>query len=374
MAIASLDEALRAAERISALSEKIRGVPGLGEGHVGRLHASLASLARDYGKRPWWHHRFLVRELDPVALEVKGLASRSGLSREHLEVFDAVLYSLKHRRFRAVAKLLPKLEEPLSWVQQRERLREEYRPFRRRLEEESEALRQQILGLQNVPAPEAGPEEVEAAERLIESCNRAFAEAMRRFLARAPARDVVRACLQADSAPGLPAFAPPDSEAARGLLTLLEREEGEAARMDLYDLVEASGYSEARFAHLAPGSPRLHRALKSSATWLRSLARAPEAAGLSIRDPPENLRQRISSVLRFLAAVPGAGDAVQPLRSLETLAETGRLAAVQRSAQVYREHGEAAGKRWDGTLGAEMEEKQKALADISKSLRELPEA
>ncbi len=367
MAAASLDDALRAAERISTLSEKIGGVPGLGEGHVGRLHTALAGLARDYGKRPWWHHRFLVRELDPVALEVKGLASRGRLSREHLEVFDAVLYNLKHRRFRAAAKLLPKLEEPLAWVRERERLREEYRPFRRLLEEESEALRQEIPRLQNVPAPEAAPADVEAAERLVESCNCAFAEAVQRFLARAPARDVVRACLQ------IPALAPPDSEAAMELLVLLERERGEAARMDLYDLAEASGYSEARFAHLAPGSPRLHRALKSCATWLRSLSRAPEAAGLSLRDTPEEVRERVSASLRFLDAVPDAGEAVQPLRSLGALAETGRLAVLQRSARLYREHGEAARKRREGTLEGEIEQKVRTLASLEENLRALPE-
>lgn len=371
MAITSLDEALRVAERISGLSGRIREVPGLDEGHVGRLHSSLMDLTRDYGKRPWWHHRFLLRELGGVALEVKSLAARGGLSGEHLELFDLVLYSLKHRRFRTVGKLLRKLEDSIRLLHERERLREEYRPFRGRLEQESKAAEEQILGLQKVPVPDAGPSDVEAAERLIDSFNAASAEALTRFLASAPGRDVIRICLREGSVPDLPFPAPPDPGAAQELLRLLEVQKGELARMDLNDLIEASGYSEARFAHLAPGSRRLHLRLQSNATWLRSISRS--VAGVSLRDPPEALRQRIASLLQHLTEVPGAGEAVGHLRSLQALAEAGRLAAVQRSVQVYRDHGEAARKRWDGTLEPEIEERRRALENLRQSLRSLPE-
>lgn len=369
-AIASLDEARRVAEQIADLSAEIRKVPGLDEGHVERFHSALRGLIRDYGKRPWWHHRFLVRELDAVAPEVRGLAKREPLSPDHLAVFDAVLYGLKHRRFRTAGKSLRKLDGDLSLVAERERLREAYRSFRRRVAVEAEAAAERLAALESVPRPEAGPSDVEALERLVESFHSASAEALRTFLARAPGREVIRAFLHAAPAPSL---SPPDPEAAKGLLRLLEAQEGGLGRMDLHGLLEASGYSEARFAHLAPGASRLRGLLASNAAWLRSLSAAEGAAHLSLREPAEVLEQRLRLLLRFMAGVPGGEKAVEHLAAIQRLAEGGSLAAILRSARIYREHGEAARKRWEGTLEREIEEARKRLEALRRDLDGLPE-
>ncbi|MEM3086192.1 MAG: hypothetical protein QXO51_07195 [Halobacteria archaeon] len=370
--VTSLEEARNAADRIADLSRRIREVPGLDEGHLGRLHASLRGLVREYGKRPWWHHRFLVRELDAIALEVRGLARKGSLSPEHLGLLDAALTGLKHRRFRTADKLLRRFDEALALVAERERAQAAYRPYRRRLEEETRGAEERVLALQGVPAPEASSSDVEAAEREAALFNASSARAVREFLARAPGREVLRVWLDGIAEGVLPLPPPPDPEAARELLRLLEGQGGELGRMDLHGLVEVAGYSEARFAHLGAGSHRLRGALASCASWLRSLVQSESGVGLSLREPPASLLRRMDSLLRILAKVPGGEEALRHLRALQALAQAGRLEAIQRSAVIYAEHGEAARKRWNGMLEAEIAEKRRALEGLRRSLESLP--
>lgn len=374
--LTTVEEARRVASQISELSRQIREIPGLDGGHVARLYASLNNLIQDYGQRPYWHYRFMRRELDEIAAEVKRLAAGGELVAEHLELFDLALYRLKNRRFRTATKLLLKVKDGASLVQERERLREEYRPFRRGLEERARALEEEVRRLREVPSPEAGPGEVAAVEEQIARCNAASAAALRGFLARAPAREVLRLSLRMGAEPGLRFLAPPGPQDAEPLLRLLEAEAdaGGLARRDIYGLMEAAGYTEARLSHLTPGAKRLRLLLQANAPWLRSLSRVEEAGAVSVspREPPEALRERIPPLLRLLSEVPGAEEAVRRLRELHALVESGRFAAIQRSAELYRRHGEGARKRWEGSLEAEISGKERALEEVRRDLRDLP--
>lgn len=376
MPITSLDGARDVAAQVADLSRRIREVPGLSEGHVERIYVSIQRLIQDYGQRPWWHHRFLLRELDAVAAEVKRLANEGGLAAEHLELFDFALYRLKKRRFRAAGKLLLRMKETVSMVQERGRLLEDYRLFYRQLERQCQALEDEILRLRQVPILDAGPPEVEATERLVATANGASAVALRNFLVRTPGREVVRLCLRLGSGPGLSFLAPSDREAAGQLLRLLDQEEGsgDLSREDLYGLIEAAGYTEARLAHLARDARRLRLLLQANVPWLRGLSKVPEssAVSVSIRETPEGLRQRIPSLRLCLSEVPGGEEASRHLQDLFALVETGRFASVQRSADIYRTHGEDAQKRWDGTLEPEISKKAAALEGFRRDLRGLP--
>ena len=362
---ASTVEELRAlAEKVSAVTGKLKKTPGLVEGHVERIATSIDQVLRDYGGRSYRQYRNLVRDLDAVAAEVARHSKAGAISPKVLRILDAALLRIRKRDFFMGRKLLDRLGKLRAQAQERERMLAEYREGYRALEREVSRLRTERDRLRSVQRPPVSEEDVSALKSRLEEANRNLAHAWIAELHEIPCGTVITTLLEAskDRRLLLPHIPEGDAMALSDLLAQVGPIREAFGRRGVHGLLEALSYSDAKLAHLAGDGRPLKTALQANLAWLKAVTAPGDALPrLSLDLSLVELRNRIEALSRLSERLHASEKAREKLAEIRTQLESGDLERGQEADRAYRVHGEAARVAWAGSL-------QKAVGELQATL------
>jgi len=366
----SVDDALELAAQIRKLVERARRTPGLYEGHVARLRRDIERLISETSKPSRGKHRELVRGANEIAGELVTLRRSGTLAAKYVRFLDRALVKLRKRDFGRAHDALRKLDGPLDLVREIEEAEGSYRQFRSRMESEAARLDTEIERLEAVPTPELSPEAVSEAKGRLANLQRALDLAYSSWIHGPPARDSLP--LLAEIARFPDAVVPPPNDPAAGarLIDYL-RAEGPGSLLrpaTVWQLREASEFTEAKFAYVVGDDPRGRLVLRENIAWLAALS-APGAGAFRLRTLDSVRPERLDAFRVLLRRDP---EGLQLLDDLAGTITSGAWDAVVRSARVYDLHGGVARKRWEGTLATEVEQLRARRDTIARDLKTLP--
>jgi len=137
-----------------------------------------------------------------------------------------------------------------------------------------------------------------------------------------------------------------------------------------YGLLELPAYSDAKLTHIYGDSRLIRGALDEAWSWLKAI-REDERRSLQIQwsEDAMMLRRRVPSVVAFLERLGKMNDAADRGRELVGSLNDGRFESLQTAARLYATHGEAAERKWRGTLEKDMEGMRMEAARLSAVLK-----
>ena len=352
-AATTADELQALAGTISALTQKLQKTPGLAEGHIERVAASIEQILRDYGGASYRQYRNLVRDLDAAAAEVARYTKAGTIGPRVIRIFDAALLRIRKRDFFLGRRLVDKLGKLRAQARERDRLLGEYREGYRGIERDIARLRAERDRLKSVRRPPMAESDVARVKQLLEDANRALVKAWVSELHDVPSRIAIATLLEAATERKLLLPTVPEPEAT-ALLNLLNTDgptrEGFGNR-GVHGLLEALSYSDAKLAHLIGDGRPLKAALQANLTWLKVItAPTDPLPRLSLDLPIEDLRDRVGAIAPFAARLHAASDVQSGLSDIARRLTSGEIARAQEADRAFRTHGDDARKAWEGTL------------------------
>src|SRR5437763_1049160 len=179
--------------------------------------------------------------------------------------------------------------------------------------------------------------------------------------------------LDAGQGGGIGVPAPPPGSDPDPLMRLLSNAspQVEAFRgRTFYGLLELPAYSDAKLTHIYGDSRLIRGALDEAWSWLKAI-REDERRSLQIQwsEDAMMLRRRVPSVVAFLDRLGKMNDAADRGRELVGSLNDGRFESLQTAARLYATHGEAAERKWRGTLEKDMEGMRMEAARLSAVLK-----
>jgi len=189
------DELQALAGAISELMQKLQKTPGLAEGHIERVAASIEQILRDYGGASYRQYRNLVRDLDAAAAEVARYTKAGTIGPRVIRIFDAALLRIRKRDFFLGRRLVDKLGKLRAQARERDRLLGEYREGYRGIERDIARLRAERDRLKSVRRPPMAESDVARVKQLLEDANRALVRAWVSELHDVPSRIAIATLL-----------------------------------------------------------------------------------------------------------------------------------------------------------------------------------
>ena len=364
-------------EDIARARKKVEGIVGLLDGTLDRFRDRIDHLIRESEVDNWRQVRIFTRDVDSIAADLGKAAKERRLAVRLVAALDASLRKARNRDFYGARKAWRKLDRITDQAAEVRRLQAAYREGYRAVEGRIRQLRTQVERLEKIPKPPSSPEDVHAFTEGVDAFNAAATMSFLDFLSRARADVAIPLLLEASQGRGIGIPAPPPRSDPEPLLRLLNNASprGEAFRSrSFYGLLELPGYSDAKLAHVFGDARLVRGALDAGWPWLKAI-RDDERRSLQIQwsEDVTMLTGRVPAIVGFLERLGKLNDAAERGRDLAAALANGRFAALQSAARLYATHGDAAERRWRGTLDQDIEGMEKEAARLAAVLKRFPD-
>ncbi|MGI0149478.1 MAG: DUF7118 family protein, partial [Thermoplasmata archaeon] len=325
----------------------------------------------------WRQVRIFTRDVDAIAADLGKAAKDGRIAVRLVAVLDASLRKARKRDFYGARRAWRKLDRIAEQGAEVRRLQASYRDGYRAVEARIRQLRSQVERLEKIPKPPASPEDARAFNESVDAFNAAATTSYLDFLSRSRADQAISLLLEASQGSGIGVPAPPPRSDPEPLLRLLNNASppGEAFRSrSFYGLLELPAYSDAKLAHVFGDARLIRGALEAAWAWLKAI-RDDERRSLQIQwsEDVTMLKRRTPAIVGFLERLGKLNDAAERGRELVTALESGRFDALQTAARLYATHGEAAERKWHGSLEKDMETMRKESTHLSSLLKRFPD-
>ena len=364
-------------DAIAKARKRVEGIAGLVDGTLDRYRERVDRLIRESEVDNWRQVRIFTRDVDAIAADLGKTAKDKRLSPRLVAGLDVSLRKARKRDFYGARKAWRKLDKIAEQGAEVRRLQLAYREGYRAVEARIRDLKAQVERLERIPKPRASPEETQTFNDLVDAFNTSATAAYLDFLSRSRAEQAIPLLLDAGQGSGIGVPAPPPGSDAEPLLRLLNNAspQGEAFRSrSFYGLLELPGYSDAKLTHVFGDARLIRSALDATWTWLKAI-RDDERRSLLIQwsEDVTVLKRRTPSIVGFLDRLGKMNDAADKGRELIAALQDGRFEAWQSSARLYATHGDAAVRKWRGTLETDMEDMRKEAAHLAAVLKKFPD-
>src|SRR5882762_607943 len=364
-------------DAISKARRRVEGITGLVDGTLDRFRERIDRLIRESEVDNWRQVRIFLRDVDAIASDLGKAAKEKRLSLRLVAPLDASLRKARKRDFYGARRAWRKLDRIADQAAEVRRLQTAYREGYRSVEAQIRQLRTQIERLAKIPKPPASPEDAKSFNERVDAFNSAATASYLDFLSRSRSDQAIPLLLEASQGTGIGVPAPPAGTDPDPILRLLNNAspQGEAFRSrSFYGLLELPGYSDAKLTHVFGDARLIRSALDSGWAWLKAI-RDDERRSLQIQwsEDVTMLKRRTPSIVGFVERLGKLNDAAERGRELTAALQDGRFDAWQSSARLYATHGDAAVRKWRGTLEKDMEAMNKVAAQLSAVLKRFPD-
>ncbi len=361
---------------------------------LGRMEEYRASLRR--GPSPWAEIEAFRSRLERLMAEFEGATprQRKAFQREleefyslmerrsregkwapkHLKIMGIALRDARRLHFPNARKVLKKLDKPLDLYARWREATEEYRRLYRAMQQDLEDLRRRRGELKAIPKPPMAPEESSATAAQVREYNSAATDFLRALTLRRSPTEVQEAILQASQNPTLRLPQPEDLGAAEALLAFLRERPAMVNVLPtggIAGLLELARFSDAKLAHLAPGAMDLRRLVVENQSWLKAILESPGRA-LTIPWSDDVTRELLEGLQTFLGIWSEAEGLRSSVATIQDHVASGLLARAREAEALYARHGDVARRRWEGTLGKDIEELEGRISELKEVLDGLP--
>jgi hypothetical protein len=370
-------EAQELLEAIAKARKRVEGIAGLIDGTLDRFRERVDRLIRESEVDNWRQVRIFTRDVDAIAADLSKAAKEKRLSLRLVAGLDAALRKARKRDFYGARKAWRKLDRVAEQGEEVRRLQASYREGYRAVEARIRQLRAQVDRLEKIPKPPSSPEDARDFNERVDAFNAAASAAYMDFLSRSRADQAIPLLLEASQGTGIGVPAPPTGADPEPLLRALNNAspQGEAFRSrSFYGLLELPGYSDAKLTHVFGDARLIRGALDSAWSWLKAI-RDDERRSLQIQwsEDTTMLKRRTPSIVGFLERLGKLNDGAERGRELVASLQDGRFDAWQVAARLYATYGDAAVRKWRGTLETDMKEMGKEAAQLAAVLRRFPD-
>lgn len=364
-------------ELISRARKKVEGILGVLDGTLDRFRERIDRLIRESEVDNWRQVRIFMRDVDSIAADLAKAAKDRALAVRLVAVLDASLRKARKRDFYGARKAWRKLDRIAEQGAEVRRLQASYRDGYREVETRIRHLREQVERLERIPKPPASPEDAQAFNENVDAFNADTTAAYMDFLSRTRADQAIPILLEASQGSGIGVPAPPPRSDPEPLLRLLGNASPpiEAFRgRSFYGLLELPGYSDAKLAHIFGDARLIRGALEAAWPWLKAI-RDDERRSLQIQwtEDVGVLQRRLPSIVSFLERLGKLNHAAERGRDLVAALADGRFLAFQSAARHYATHGDAAARKWRGSLERDIEEMRAEAARLQSVLKRFPD-
>ena len=372
----SLDDVLRLVSEISELTRIVQKTQGLEEGKVEEIERGLDKIFKDYSNmNPRRPNRFL-RDLAEIANLIDSTYNQGLLSLKQKKILEITLKKTKMRDFYSARRFLMKFGKPIEIKRERDNKLEQYRSFRRKLENQSKQLKSRIADFKSVPRPEKSLDEIQEVKQTLKKYNELVTSTVINYYAHAPCRDALSITLKAIEIPEFSIPPPRNRESLMDLMRVLEEQQVKNAFGDenISKLVEVANFTDKRLEHFVKDYKWFQRRLQENLLWLSELSgNVSDTLSVKWPEPSDRINGKIIAFKQFLKLIPQMTLPSQPLVVLEKLVVDGQYEISRQSEKLYSLHEEAAEAKFNGTLDKKIEENMKALSKIQDTLARLPE-
>src|SRR5256884_102671 len=364
-------------ESIARARKKVEGIAGVLDGTLDRFRERVDRLIRDSEVDNWRQVRIFTRDVETIAADLAKASKDKRLALRLVAVLDVALRKARRRDFYGARRAWRKLDKIGEQGAEVRRLQAQYREGFRGVEARVRHLKAQTERLEKIPKPPTSPEEAKAFNDRVDRFNAAATAAYLDFLSRARADVAIPLLLEGSQGSGIGVPAPPSGSDPEPLMRLLNNAspQGEAFRSrSYYGLLELPAYSDAKLTHVFGDARLIRSALDSGWAWLKAI-RDDERRSLQIQwsEDVTMLKRRTPSIVGFVERLGKLNDAAERGRELTAALQDGRFDAWQSSARLYATHGDAAVRKWRGTLETDMEKMSKEAAQLASVLKRFPD-
>jgi len=362
-------EARELAAEIKDRAERLHTVPGMLDGALEEMRASIERVLRDYDKMS--HRRLgpFQRDLEAIAKRAEDLKDAGRLSRRHVKLVSQVLQHARRVHFWNARRSLAKLDRALEPARDWQASVDAYRSFHRKAVQRARDAEETLAKLRAVPKPPTSSEEVARARATAEACNRAADEAWAALTHRSVA-EALKDLVAHPDVDGLGLLAVQEFACLRELSDLFETQEtlrDAIGTQPLAELVGTSEFSAAKWERVYPQAAAERRKLQDLFHQLRPVVGGRYGTAFDLASPVSILERRLAAWRRF----PGA-EGVAAWTGLAELRGSGRIPALQEAARIYERFGDLAVRAFEGGLAEEIKKEEKELAAAKKALEKLP--
>src|SRR2546429_103059 len=364
-------------ESIARARKKVEGIAGVLDGTLDRFRERVDRLIRDSEVDNWRQVRIFTRDVETIAADLAKASKDKRLALRLVAVLDVALRKARRRDFYGARRAWRKLDKIGEQGAEVRRLQAQYREGFRGVEARVRHLKAQTERLEKIPKPPTSPEEAKAFNDRVDRFNVAATAAYLDFLSRARADVAIPLLLEGSQGSGIGVPAPPSGSDPEPLMRLLNNAspQGEAFRSrSYYGLLELPAYSDAKLTHVFGDARLIRSALDSGWAWLKAI-RDDERRSLQIQwsEDVTMLKRRTPSIVGLVERLGKLNDAAERGRELTAALQDGRFDAWQSAARLYATHGDAAVRKWRGTLETDMEKMSKEAAQLASVLKRFPD-
>lgn len=364
-------EARAALHRLQEARRELARIPQSPWEDLEAFRTKLDRLMSEFEGATFRQRKAFLRQLEELAAQMDRKSKEGRWSPKHLKLVGLALRDAKRMHFHNARNVLTKLGRPLDIYDQWKEATEGYRRRRRAVEQELEALKARRDDLKAVPRPEMSFEEASAAVALVVRYDR-LASDLIQAMVRSPPGPALKILLSGPAEARLPS--PHERESPEDLIGFLNANpnlEKILPTSGLPGLLELSKYTDAKLAHLAPGAMELRRHVVANYSWLKALIESP-GRGLALAQDEPTLETRARAILGYAQTVGLLEPLLPHLEEIIASVTSGRMARATSSLALYTRHGEAARKKWEGTIGKEIHSIEEQITELSDILSRLP--
>ncbi len=334
----------------------------------------LERLMAEYEGATLRQRKAFLRQLEDLAAAIDGSTKEGRWSPRHVRVVGIALRDARRLHFANAKNVLRKFDKPLGLYTAWGEATEEYRRLHRALNQDLEELRGRREALRAIPMPPMGPQESSAMVALVRDYNAQAAVFLRDVVARWPPKDALMITLDGSHKQSLRLPPPGEVEAAEALLGFL-RESPALTKLlpsqGVRGLLEFARFTDAKLAHMGTGAMDLRRLVVESQGWLKAVLDCPGRALTLPWDGPIS-EAAVDGLGSFLRDMPGADGLRDSLSRISEALKSGALKRAREAEILYARHGEAARRRWEGSLGKEVEGLEGRISGVRTALESLP--
>ncbi len=369
------DDSLREVERIRNLSEQVRSVQGLAHGEIEEVYNKAIKFMNTYTEMSRRQYRAFRRDLDALAERVAEIFKDGDLSKRHVKILDKALGKMRMRDFYSARRLIHRFDDLIALKNEMVTQLEEYRRSYQEKENEIEAMEAEVRRLRGIPAPRVSYRDIEALEGTIADCRDSANRFLYDYISKYPSNEVLKTILLASTNRTLGIPAPDNRQEAEELVNFLktDKDAREAfGEKNIHSLVEAAGFTDARFAHILAEYRTIKRLLQDNIGWLKGIS-SPGGyfPRLSINDDADYILSRIDAWRDILKSIPGSERVAEKLARLSTLIVPDEFEDLKEASRLYQTHGEMARLSYDGKIQDRIGETERAIASRKSDLEML---
>ncbi len=369
------EDSLREVERIRALSEEVRSIQGLAHGEIEEVYHKAIKFMNTYTEMSRRQYRAFRRDLDALAERVAEMFKDGDLSKKHVKIFDKALGKMRMRDFYSARRLIHRFDDLIALKNEMVTQLEDYRRSYQGIENEIEAMEGELRSLRGIPKPTVSYRDIEALEDAIADCRESANRFIYDYISKHPSSEVLKTILLASGNRALGIPAPDNRQEAEELVNLLKtnKEAREAfGDRNIHSLVEAAGYTDARFGHVMAEYRTMKRLLQANIGWLKGLS-TPGGyfPRLSINDDAGYILSRTEAWRDILKSIPGSERVAEKLTHLSILIVPDEFEDLKEASRLYQTQGEMARLSYDGKIQDKIEETERAIVRRKSDLEML---